>query len=215
MMKYVFSVVFIGLYLPSSAFCNGLYAKKHNNEIVYTNINTRSFFKRVFTIAKEKHYSKNRVINLIKKIAVQMGVQPKLAISIAKIESDFNHNSVSSSGAKGVMQLMDKTAKFYGVKDINNLKENIKGGIRFLKHLVDKYKDIKLVAAAYNAGETAVDRYKGIPPFKETRRYVKKFIDAYYGTTENRTIASNGKRIYTKPVRKIGNVYSNIGKSIW
>ncbi len=207
--------VFLGLYLSSGALCSGLYVKKNGESIVYTNIYRGSFFQRAFKIAKLRNYSKDKVVNLIKKTAIKLGVDPKIVLSIAKIESDFKHNSVSTSGAKGVMQLMDKTAKFYGVRDINNLQENINGGVRFLKHLIKKYKNLKLVAAAYNAGETAVDKYKGIPPFYETQRYVKKFMAAYYGNTVKPKTAKHIRKIYHRPIKKIGNMYSNVGGSIW
>jgi len=215
-MKRIAPLVVVALFASSNVLCGGLYVKKNNGEAVYTNINTHSFFKRAFSIAKQNHYSKSKIVKLIRKTAIRMGVDPKLAVSIAKIESDFNHNSVSSSGAKGVMQLIDKTAKFYGVRDINNLRENIAGGIRFLKHLTKKYKSLQLVAAAYNAGETAVDRYKGIPPFAETQKYVKKFTKAYYGKkgeVEKTKFVNIIRR--PKPIRKKGGVYSNVGRSIW
>ncbi len=215
-MKRIAPLVVVALFVSSNVMCSGLYVKKNSGEVVYTNINTSSFFKRAFSIARQNHYSKSKIVKLIKKTAVRLGVDPKLAVSIAKIESDFNHNSVSASGAKGVMQLIDKTAKFYGVKDINNLQENIAGGIRFLKHLTKKYKSLQLVAAAYNAGETAVDKYKGIPPFAETQRYVKKFIKVYYGK-EVKPVKTKLVNVVRrpKPIIKKGGVYSNVGGSIW
>ena len=88
--------------------------------------------------------------------------------------------------------------------------------MRFLKHLTKKYKSLQLVAAAYNAGETAVDKYKGIPPFAETQRYVKKFTKVYYGK-EMKLTKTGSVHIarQSKPIRKKGNVYSNVGGSIW
>ncbi len=215
-MKRISPLIVVVLFVSSNALCSGLYVKKNSGEVVYTNINTHSFFKRAFSIARQNHYSKSKIVKLIKSTAIRLGVDPKLAVSIAKIESDFNHNSVSSSGAKGVMQLMDKTAKFYGVRDINSIKENIAGGVRFLKHLTKKYKSLQLVAAAYNAGETAVDKYKGIPPFAETQRYVRKFIKVYYGR-EMKFAKTGSVHVVRqpKPIRKKGNVYSNVGGSIW
>ncbi len=203
-----------------NVYANSLHLKKTNKGLVYTNISRQSFFANAFKIGKLSNYSKQKIIKLIKKIAYKFDLDPKIAIAIAKIESSLNHNSISKSGAVGVMQLKEKTAKYYGVNDINDLNQNIEGGIRFLKHLTTKYKDIKLVAAAYNAGETAVDKYKGIPPIAETQRYVKKFMNAYTGRqiyNLEYTAAKSKKQqshITKKPLKKIGNIYSNVG-GIW
>ncbi len=206
----VFATIFFFCLYTASA--NNLYKHKQNNSTVYTNISATSFFARAFSERNLHHYGKKRIIAIIKKTAYKFNIDPNLAVCIAKIESDFKHNSVSSSGAVGVMQLTQKTANYYGVSNINNLNENIEGGIRFLKHLVEKYHDEKLVAAAYNAGETAVDRYKGIPPYKETQRYVKKFLNVYNKKMGEKTT----KQIVYKPIKKIDDsTYSNIGGRLW
>ncbi len=215
-MRYVAYVIIAGLCFNTIAFGKGLYLKKDSGEFVYTNIGRVSFFKRAFSVGIKENLPKKKVMNIIKKMARKMDVNPKLVLAIAKIESDFNNRSISKSGARGVMQLIDQTAAFYGVKNINNLQENIAGGIRFLKHLTKKYKNLKLVAAAYNAGETVVDKYRGIPPFRETQMYVKKFLKAYYGKKIQYIKAKkHTKTFQSKPIKKIGNTYSNISGNIW
>jgi soluble lytic murein transglycosylase-like protein len=97
--------------------------------------------------------------------------------AIIMAESSYNRRSVSRYGARGLMQLMPATAKSLGVKDVFNPHENIHAGVRYYKSLLKRFDgDEKLALAAYNAGATNVRRYKGVPPFKETRRYIKKVL---------------------------------------
>ena len=107
-------------------------------------------------------------------------IDPKLVISIIANESGFNEHAKSNANAMGMMQLIPATAKRFNVKNAFNAAQNIKGGVRYLRWLINYYLgDIELAVAAYNAGEKAVDRYKGIPPYKETREYVRKFKSLY------------------------------------
>ena len=105
--------------------------------------------------------------------------------AIIMAESGYNRRSVSRNGAGGLMQLMPRTAKALGVKDIFDPNENIHAGVRYYKSLLTRFNgDEKLALAAYNAGARNVHKYKGIPPFKETRRYVKKVL-AYQNFYKN------------------------------
>jgi len=106
--------------------------------------------------------------------AAETKLDSALIASVIHAESGGNPKAVSPAGAKGLMQLADSTAQRYGVVDSFDPGENIRAGSRFLKHLMDKYKDVKLALAAYNAGPGNVDRFGGIPPFKETRAYVAR-----------------------------------------
>ncbi|MEK7828624.1 MAG: transglycosylase SLT domain-containing protein [Deltaproteobacteria bacterium] len=108
---------------------------------------------------------------------IKHGIDPLLVKAIIKAESDFDPQTVSVKGARGLMQLMPETADDMGVADIDNPQNNIDGGVKYLKRLMGIFKsDLKLVVAAYNAGENAVIKYKSVPPFKETRQYVKKVL---------------------------------------
>lgn len=117
--------------------------------------------------------------DLIDAAAAETKLDSALIASVIHVESSGNPNAESHAGAKGLMQLADSTAGDYGVTDAFNPEQNIKGGSRFLKELMDRYQDIKLALAAYNAGPGNVDKYGGLPPFKETQNYVNKVIGLF------------------------------------
>lgn len=120
------------------------------------------------------------LIALVDRIAQSQGVDIYLARAIIQAESAFNYRARSRAGALGLMQLMPSTAERFGVVDPFNPEQNILGGVKYLKWLHDYYKgDLTKVVAAYNAGEGAVDRNHGIPPYRETRAYVPKVLDLY------------------------------------
>lgn len=109
---------------------------------------------------------------LIAEAAARVDLDPALVRAVVAVESGFQPNAVSPAGAKGLMQLMDATAAGLGVNDSFDPAENLRGGTEFLRYLLDRYGDERLALAAYNAGPGAVDRYRGIPPYEETQRYV-------------------------------------------
>jgi hypothetical protein len=114
--------------------------------------------------------------------AMHYGVDPVLVRAVIQVESDFNPNCVSNKGARGLMQLMPETARRYGVKKVHDPDDNIRGGVRYLADLLNLFSnDLPRVLAAYNAGEGAVAKYSGIPPYRETMQYVKRALTVYYG----------------------------------
>lgn len=104
------------------------------------------------------------------------GVDINLLKAVAKAESGFKSDAVSSCGAQGIMQLMPSTAASLGVSDSFDPEQNIDGGAKYLSGLLNKYGDTKLALAAYNAGSGNVDKYGGVPPFEETQNYVKRVL---------------------------------------
>jgi soluble lytic murein transglycosylase-like protein len=108
-------------------------------------------------------------------VAKNYDVDPALVRAIIMAESSYNPRAVSKKGARGLMQLMPKTAEYLGVEDSFNPEHNIDAGVRYFKKLLGQFNgDVKLALAAYNAGSRRVREYKGIPPFKATQHYVKK-----------------------------------------
>ena len=112
---------------------------------------------------------------IIRRVAKNYDVDPALVRAIIMAESSYNPRAVSKKGARGLMQLMPKTAEYLGVEDSFNPEHNIDAGVRYFKKLLGQFNgDVKLALAAYNAGSRRVREYKGIPPFKATQHYVKK-----------------------------------------
>ncbi len=117
---------------------------------------------------------------LVHQFASHYGVDPKLALAVVSVESAFNPAAVSPKNAAGLMQLIPETAVRFGVKRVFNPSENIQGGLAYLRWLLAFFQgDVPLVVAAYNAGERAVEKYRGIPPYPETRNYVVKVTRLY------------------------------------
>lgn len=119
---------------------------------------------------------------LVREAAERSGLPPEFVASVAQVESGFRPDALSPKGAMGVMQLMPGTAQALGA-DPRDTAQNIDAGTRLLRELLLKYNgDVVKALAAYNAGEAAVDHYNGLPPYNETRWYVKKVIDGYRKT---------------------------------
>jgi len=118
----------------------------------------------------------------VSRAAQQHHVQPALLLAVIKAESSFNPTVVSKAGAVGLMQLIPETAIRHGVRNLYDANENIAGGAKHLRYLLDRFHgNVRLALAAYNAGEGKVDRYGQVPPYKETQDYVKKVLVYYRG----------------------------------
>jgi hypothetical protein len=124
----------------------------------------------------------------VRNYATRYEVDELLVKAIITVESCFDTHAVSRAGAKGLMQLMPQTAVEVGVRNVFNPHENIRGGVRYFRAMLERFEhDVELALAAYNAGPSAVERFGGIPPYRETQRYVERVLanyERYGGKTE-------------------------------
>jgi hypothetical protein len=151
----------------------------------------------------ERHDRHSRYDRIIERYADQYKIDATLVRAVIQVESDFNPQCVSHKGARGLMQLMPETARRYGVSRIHDPEQNIAGGIQYLSYLMTLFReDLPRVLAAYNAGEGAVLKYGGIPPYEETTQYVRRAMTVYYGkpygATSDRAVIFAGRRGGTK-----------------
>jgi len=120
----------------------------------------------------------------VEEAALSHGLDPRLVDLVIRMESGYNPRAVSPKGARGVMQLMPATASMYGVANLFDPLQNIRAGVRYLKDLFQRFNsDVSLALAAYNAGPEAVEKHGGVPPYDETRSYVRAILMAYRGDT--------------------------------
>ncbi|MGB2907570.1 MAG: lytic transglycosylase domain-containing protein [Candidatus Aminicenantaceae bacterium] len=137
--------------------------------------------------------SRAKYDGIVKVMAREYRIPAELIHSIIKVESDYNPRAVSHKGAMGLMQLMPATAKQYDVEDVFDPLENIEGGVKYLRELMQLYdRNTNLVLAAYNAGQSAVAKYGGIPPYRETIDYIDKIKRNGY----RKSIIISGSEIY-------------------
>jgi len=119
---------------------------------------------------------------LVNQISLEFGVDPKLVDALVRVESSYDPRAVSRKGAMGLMQLMPDTADRLEVEDPFDPEDNVRGGVKEFSRLVERYAgNLQLALAAYNAGEGAVARYRGVPPYNETRNYVSRILTLYTG----------------------------------
>lgn len=126
------------------------------------------------------HVKPEALLAMVERHAAAQGVDPLLARAVAEVESGWKTRAVSSAGAQGVMQLMPDTQKDLGVRDPFDPDDNIRGGVRYLKLMLDRFGTVELALAAYNAGPGAVEKHKVVPPYPETQDYVRA-VQARHG----------------------------------
>jgi soluble lytic murein transglycosylase-like protein len=125
------------------------------------------------------HVSRSRIERYIAESAAASRIDPDLLAAVISNESGFNPYATSGAGARGLMQLMPQTAASLGVTDPYDPEQNVRGGARYLRALLDRFGSLELAVAAYNAGAAAVERYGGVPPYLETRAYVHNVLARY------------------------------------
>jgi soluble lytic murein transglycosylase len=187
----LFAIVLVATgFLISSAFADVYVYKDKSGVLTFTNVPSHSGYRRILRESNNQTSSSATVFNasydgLIRTAAGRYNIDADLVRAVIRAESDFNAAARSQKGAMGLMQLMPDTARLHNVSDAYNPTENVEGGVRHLRMLLDRYEgDLELSLAAYNAGSAAVEKHRGIPPFAETRDYVRRvlrFYDSYRG----------------------------------
>ncbi|MBI5893867.1 MAG: lytic transglycosylase domain-containing protein [Deltaproteobacteria bacterium] len=190
----LFGVLVLSIaYHPSPAFADIYTFTDENGVIHFSNVPTSKGKWRLKM--KEGHFDSKKLSSgnydrLIYSTAIRYGLDPLLVKAVIKAESDFDVLATSHKGAMGLMQLMPETANDMGIDDAYDPVQNIEGGVKYLKKLMGTYKtNLSLAIASYNAGEKAVQKYNGIPPYKETQEYVKRVLN-YLRTYKNASNAS-------------------------
>ncbi|MDH4099425.1 MAG: lytic transglycosylase domain-containing protein [Nitrospirota bacterium] len=208
MRRFLYLICFI--MLAPSAVCADIYQFTDENGVVhFTNVQTTGAVR----VMKEKpaappssssdatsastggeRISQGGIRSIVEKKAERYSLDPLLLMEVIRAESDFDPYAVSPKGARGLMQLMPGTAARLGVQDSFDPEQNIDGGTRYLRYLLDYFNgSVPLALAAYNAGESAVNRWQSIPPYKETQHYVKKIMRNYGEKT-----GSGGETVYQR-----------------
>jgi hypothetical protein len=151
----------------------------------YTNAPTDPAYRRMgfappVVPGQAPHRGEGTMLEHVRQAAARYGVPERLVTAVIRAESGFNPRAVSPKGARGLMQLMPQTASLLGVRDSFDPEQNIDGGVRHLRGLIDRFaNNLPLALAAYNAGENAVTQYGGIPPYAETQGYVTKVLSFF------------------------------------
>jgi soluble lytic murein transglycosylase-like protein len=154
---------------------------KRDGTKVITNFGETARGSNLDWLAKQ-HDRRTKYDPLIERYAAKYRIDPTLVRAVIQVESDFNIMCVSRKGARGLMQLMPGTAKRFGVAEVHDAEQNIHGGVKYLAYLTRLFPDdLPRALAAYNAGENAVLKHGGIPPYSETQNYVKRAMTVYYG----------------------------------
>jgi len=196
LLSLVSCCLFAGFFMPSQGFSDVYVYKDKEGVLTFTNVPVHSGYRRVIRESNGQLSgavgSSNNVgpfsnyDDVIRSASDRYNIDPDLIKAVIKVESDFNSIARSNKGAMGLMQLMPDTARLHNVMDVFDPTDNIEGGVRHLKLLLSRYQgDVELSLAAYNAGMKAVEKHGGIPPFSETKEYVRRvlsYYQAYRGT---------------------------------
>jgi soluble lytic murein transglycosylase-like protein len=169
-----------GLWLSPLSLADVYVYKDKQGVLTFTNVPTHQGFRRVIRDGTPRFSSRASYDYLIRSASDRHNVDADLIRAVIKVESDFDSSARSYKGATGLMQLMPETARLHNVLDLFDPGANIEGGVRHLKLLLGRYQgDLELSLAAYNAGIKAVEKHGGIPPFTETREYVRRVLGHY------------------------------------
>ena len=199
-MRLLLAIV-VGVLSVATAAADVRLATKKDGTKLITNVGSRGNFSNLEWLAK-KHDRRSKYDEIIERYSDKYGLDATLVRAVIQVESDFNPACISHKGARGLMQLMPATAKRFGVTKIHDVDQNIHGGVRYLAYLTRLFPDdLPRALAAYNAGENAVLKYGGIPPYEETQTYVKRAMTVYHGRVYGGAFSFAGRRTGGKKLR--------------
>ena len=181
---YFYIILSFFCFLPGGNAWGDIYAYRDTRGVMtFTNARSHSGYRMVLKEASRGltvSAGPKRYVPIVRWAAKRYGVDPHLVWAVIKVESDFNPQAISHKGARGLMQLMPATARMHAVKDIHDPNENIRAGVRHLRLVLDRFKgNLRLGLAAYNAGIKAVEKYRNVPPYSETKKYIKRVLRYY------------------------------------
>ncbi len=189
-------IFFTGIFLLVTALVTdsyaGIYKYVDENGVTYYTNTLESASHRNVQPERRIYQNKDDYHEIIHSVSSKYDIEPSLIRAVITVESNWNYNAVSNKGAMGLMQLMPSTAKDLAVRNPFDPVENIEGGTRYLRFLLDKFNDLPLALAAYNAGPATVESHGGIPSITETKQYVNKVLSIYKGKSYN----NSSTRIY-------------------
>jgi soluble lytic murein transglycosylase len=203
----IIAATLLGALPQTACFAEGggseLYRRVDRNGVVsFTNVPTDNRFSKIdlSAVRLRSRLPLNELEGTIAHHSRQHRLDPALVSTVIKAESDFDPDAISRTGAIGLMQLMPETAERLEIRDPFDPEENIAGGARYLRYLLDRFNgNLPLALAAYNAGATRVEQYRTLPPIHETRRYVKKVLRFYRLFGERRVAQSTSIRSFSSP----------------
>lgn len=155
------------------------YFEDKNGVMHFTDMPDIDQYKPFLTFGPENTTDRQEIIALVRKYSQRYSLDPKLVQAVLAVESNYDPHAVSEKGAEGLMQIMPETQKDLGLYTPYDPEANIEAGVRYLKKMIDTQPSLELALAAYNAGPARVRQYQGVPPFPETRRYIKKVLRLY------------------------------------
>jgi len=190
----------VGLFVPAGAFSDVYVYKNKDGVLTFTNVPDHAGYRRVIRESNgqlsgaldssNNSSSYTSYDDVIRSASDRHNIDADLIRAVIKVESDFNSVARSNKGAMGLMQLMPDTARLHNVMDVFDPIDNIEGGVRHLRLLLNRYQgDLELSLAAYNAGIKAVEKHGGIPPFSETKEYIRRVLSYYRAYRGNGTQA--------------------------
>ncbi|MCF8039603.1 MAG: lytic transglycosylase domain-containing protein [Desulfohalobiaceae bacterium] len=178
---YLFEILLFVCFLslPSQIQAGTIYYFEDKDGVLHFTDMPTADHRPFLTFDPDHHTDREEILALVRESSRRHALDPKLVQAVLAVESNYDPQARSQKGAEGLMQIMPATQKELGLIDPYDPAANIEAGVRYLKMMLDRHQSLELALAAYNAGPGRVEQYQGVPPFPETRRYIKKVLRLY------------------------------------